>query len=195
MWLSGSMEGGLDLRDTSNPYSQTALVAVVLYLASGPARVVFDFTYVIAPKFKRTSGRRRRRRHNLMPRSAYTTPTMAQARVQRADPHLRVSACTYHARMHAWMDAYPSSFLFLPSFPNHTCAPPNPPRRINTPQAILVDESDDAREHHQALIILSRRILVYVALSTVMNALIYVPLPSSMRPGLLVRLCLFLLLV
>lgn len=40
-----------------------------------------------------------------------------------------------------------------------------------------MDESVDAREQHQALIVLSRRILIYVIVSSVLNILVYVPMP------------------
>lgn len=38
-----------------------------------------------------------------------------------------------------------------------------------------MDEAEEAREQHQALLVLSRRILFYVAVSTVLNVSYYFP--------------------
>lgn len=50
-------------------------------------------------------------------------------------------------------------------------------------QAILTDETNEAREQNEALILLSRRILLYIALSTLMNVIIYIPQTPSVGSG------------
>ncbi len=48
---------------------------------------------------------------------------------------------------------------------------------------------DDAREQHEALLVLSRRILIYIAGSTLANIAIHLPLPSLVVGMDLVRAC------
>ena len=170
MWLAGAMDEGLDLKDTSNPYSRATLAAVSLYLLSGPARIIFDFTYV---QMGHTCSERGRGRFSI--NHLWSLPSCAPYRL----------GCSVLTRIYE-LRHVSGHWLGLDCV--CTCRPLPKISIIHTlahtrTQAILTDETNEAREQNEALILLSRRILLYIALSTLMNVIIYIPQTPSVGSG------------